>query len=247
MIKSYKGGYSILDTTPFTFELETSSDVLNDDYIAEQLLEICKPHFAKFTNELKPIYIRYLTDDYAIGVALATMNHTIPDEFEITAQIGTNNLEIAVKLAVDSDTGEIYVDEVRYTYLSLKQNIIDMNENGDITLGTKLYSHTLIGTNTNPTQGMIKRVEMSFISNDGEEVDFIPNSSMNSIIIKSAIAIYDDEDDPTYLLEYIPDDYATCVGINISGGSEPYYPQVNNAIEIENISFYSFSDTVTPL
>ena len=224
MVKNYKGGYSILDTTPFTFNLETSSDVLNDDYVAEQLLEICKPHFEKFANELKPIYIRYLTNDYAIGVALATMNHITPEDFVITAQIGTNNLELYVRLTVDSDTDEIILDEVRYTYLSLKQNIINMNEDGDITLGTKLYKHTITLSNGG---------RITIISSDNSAIEDL--NDLQDVYMVSINALYYDADEYTQQVLFIDNTILV------------FYSNSSETISNVTLTGLSVTDDVTPL
>lgn len=143
MIKSYKGGYSILDTTPITFEAEDSGVTISDTYILNQLLEILKPHFYNWEKDLKPIYLRYISDVNGVCVALCTLSHVSNDVFLITANLSHDTIEIQVELSEDSDTHEIYISDCVYTYATLTQAVNNEISGGNIEVGTKLYKHVI--------------------------------------------------------------------------------------------------------
>lgn len=140
MVKSYKGGYSILDTTPITFELEDSGSIY-DSYILEQLLEILAPHYNNYLKELKPIYLRYVTDDFGLAVTLCSLTRQSND-FYIKGELGTNTLEIYVELGLDDD-GNVIIESTGFEYYPLSLNIQNLIDGGNIEVGTKLYKHTL--------------------------------------------------------------------------------------------------------
>ena len=223
MVKSYKGGYSILDTTPITFEAEDSGVAITDTYILEQLLEILKPHYYNWKKDLKPIYLRYISDSVGVCVALCTLVHQSDNEFYINANLSHDTIQIYVELTEDVD-GNILINDCTYSYPTLTQVVNTEITGGNIEVGTKLYLHKITLSDT---------TIINIISTNNGEVTSL--NDLQDIYANCINAQYYDQDEYVQSVLFI--DRSILV----------FYSNSTESIENVTLTGMTLTDTVTPL